>query len=98
MQRARLVDCGLRGSRTGILQGHAHAARPWGASRLRSRRTGDREAPNTANFQDYGRIIPILLISGATQGPLLDGIHGTVHLLEYKVTRLLLLLKKKGGS
>lgn len=26
-----------------------------------------------------------LALAGAIQGPLLDGIHGTVHLLEYKV-------------
>ena len=57
------------------------------------RPNGLRQAAVSSSEQvaSFARIVPKvslggLAIAGATLGPLLDGIHGTVHLLEYKVS------------
>ena len=57
------------------------------------RRSNDAKQAAIASSQRVTSLVQIvpkvslgrLALAGATLGPLLDGIHGTVHLLEYKV-------------
>ena len=76
----------LRFQSPGLCQVHVHAQARKPIQTVRSR--SDSYASNTSSSlpQNLTRIAPYLLLAGATQGPLLDGIHGTKHLLEYQVS------------
>lgn len=66
-------DAHFRVSR--LLRAHIQAAT--------TKEESSRAASNVAS-----RFLVPLFLAGATMGPLLDGIHGTVHLLDYRVCSL----------